>query len=285
MIPIITLGQVSNWRQGSNSQSQNSSSNSNSTSTNRVTNNTIQASPWRNDPPKKETNTYVYTGPRRPVMTYYPQNYFGASRWFGWGAPMYFDYWTPSFYYNSWGYREPARIYYRGDNQDTIKGRKVHFAFGFQTTAFKDQIGGWFTIGDRVYFIGEFNSTVNRDDSYFASNKTIWNYYNDVMIVNGTPRTISQLFPLQSDVVKNNSFYVGLGKKIKRTGFHMMAGLNHDNVKYRYKDDVGYITFPKTDNKKFTFKFGAIRDIGIFTLKLDVDPLTKRVTAGTGLNF
>lgn len=65
----------------------------------------------------------------------------------------------------------------------------------------------------------------------------------------------------------------------------MMAGLDHTNLKYRYKDDVGYITFPKSDKKRFTFKFGAIRDIGIFTVKLDVDPLTKRVTAGTGLNF
>ena len=42
---------------------------------------------------------------------------------------------------------------------------------------------------------------------------------------------------------------------------------------------------PKSEKKMFTMKFGAIRDIGIFTVKLDVDPVTKRVTAGTGLNF
>ena len=281
LIPTLSIGQVSNWRQGSSNTSSSSQSN---TPSSRTTDPSPQVSNWRQDPPKREPPTY-YTPPRRPLMPSYPSTYFGSNRWFGWGAPMYFDYWTPSFYYNNWGYREPSRIYYRGERQDTVKGRKVHFSFGFQTTVFKDQVGGWLTIGDRVYFIGEFNLTVNTDDSYFASNKTIWNYYNDVMVINGVPRTISQLFPLQSDVVKNNSFYVGLGKKMKRTGIHMMVGLDHNNLKYRYKDDVGYITFPKSDKKMFTVKMGVIRDIGIFTVKLDVDPITRRVTAGTGLNF
>jgi hypothetical protein len=219
------------------------------------------------------------------VYSYHSPFYFGPNRWLGWGAPLYYDYWTPSFYYNNWGYREPARIYYRGERQDTVKGKKVHFSFGFQTTVFKDQIGGWFTIGDRVYFIGEFNFSINRDDSYYAYNKTIWNYYNDQMVLNGISYTINQLFPLQNDVERNNSFYLGLGRKIKRTGFHLMAGLDNTNLRYRYKDDIGYITFPKSEKNMFTIKFGAVRDIGIFTVKLDVDPVTKRVTAGTGLNF
>jgi hypothetical protein len=287
LVPSLSIGQVSNWRQGSN----NSSSQSNSTpppsstnNTNRSVDRSPQISNWRQDPPSRQTQNY-YTPPRRPLSPFYSPNYFGPNRWFGWGAPMYFDYWTPSFYYNNWGYREPARIYYREGRQDTVRGRKVHFSFGFQTTAFKDQVGGWFTIGDRTYFIGEFNVTINRDDSYFVSNKTIWNYYNDVMIVNGTRFTINQLFPLQKDVERNNSYYVGLGRKIKRTGFHFMVGLDNTNLRYRYKDDIGFITFPKSDKKMFTVKVGALRDIGIFTVKLDVDPVTRRVTAGTGLNF
>jgi hypothetical protein len=282
MIPMLSLGQVSNWRQGSsNTPTQSTPPSSNTT---RTTEKTPQVSEWRQDPPRRETPTY-YTPPRRPLSPYYSPSYFGSNRWFGWGAPMYFDYWTPSFYYNNWGYREPARIYYREGRQDTVKGRKIHFSFGFQTTAFKDQIGGFFTIGGRTYFIAEFNSSVNLDDSYYASNKSIWNYYNDRMTVNGISYTISQLFPLQKDIERNNSFYVGLGKKLKRTGFHMMAGLDNTNLRYRYKDDVGFITFPKSDRKMFTFKVGALRDFGIFTLKLDVDPVTKRFTAGSGLNF
>ena len=276
LLPLISFSQVSNWRStGPSSTTTNSA--------NRSSDLTPNISSWRQDPPKSQSQTY--NPPRRPVYSYHSPFYFGSNRWFGWGAPLYYDYWTPSFYYNNWGYREPARIYYREGRQDTVKGKKVHFSFGFQTTAFKDQIGGWFTIGDRVYFIGEFNFSINRDDSYYASNKTIWNYYNDRMVVNGVSYTINKLFPLQKDVERNNSFYLGLGKKIKRTGFHLMVGIDNTNLRYRYKDDIGYITFPKSEKKMFTMKFGVIRDIGIFTIKLDVDPVTKRVTAGTGLNF
>jgi hypothetical protein len=282
-LPLISLAQVSDWRKPSSSSSS-SSSNTTTNSSSRSTDNTPKISTWRQDPPSRQTPNY-YVPPRRPLNTYYPPSYFGSNRWFGWGAPLYYDYYIPHFYYNNWGYREPSRIYYRQDRQDTIRGRKIHFSFGFQTTVFKDQIGGWITIGDRVYFIGEFNSSINRDDSYFASNKTIWNYYNDVMVINGTSFTISQLFPLQKDIERNTSFYMGLGKKIKRTGIHFMVGLDNTNLRYRYKDDIGYISFPKSEERIVTVKVGAVRDIGIFTLKLDVDPVTKRVTAGTGLNF
>lgn len=279
ILPLISFSQVSNWRSGSSTKP----SSNVSSSTSRSSNLTPNTSSWRQDPPNRQPQTY--TTPKRPLNSYYSPFYFGPNRWFGWGAPLYYDYWTPSFYYNNWGYREPARIYYRGERQDTVKGKKVHFSFGFQTTVFKNQIGGWFTIGDRVYLIGEFNLSINRDDSYYAFNKTIWNYYNDQMFVNGVTYTINQLFPLQKDVERNNSFYLGLGRKIKRTGFHLMAGLDNTNLRYRYKDDIGYITFPKSEKNMFTIKLGAVRDIGIFTVKLDVDPVTKRVTAGTGLNF
>lgn len=284
LIPTLSTGQVSDWRKKSNTSSSQNTIPPPSNDTRRTTDETPKISSWRKDPPKSETPNY-YNPPRRPLSTFYSPNYFGPNRWYGWGAPTFFDYWTPSFYYNSWGYREPARIYYREGRRDTVRGRKVHFSFGFQTTAFKDQAGGWFTIGDRVYFIGEFNAPINIEDQYFASNKTIWNYYNDIMIVNGSPFTINQLFPLQKDLEINNSYYVGLGKKIKRTGFHFLVGLDNTKKRYRYKDDVGYITFPKSNKKMFTIKAGALMDIGIFTIKLDADPLTQRVTVGTGLNF
>ena len=100
LVPSLSIGQVSNWRQGSN----NSSSQSNSTpppsstnNTNRSVDRSPQISNWRQDPPSRQTQNY-YTPPRRPLSPFYSPNYFGPNRWFGWGAPMYFDYWTPSFY-------------------------------------------------------------------------------------------------------------------------------------------------------------------------------------------
>jgi hypothetical protein len=280
----MTLAQVSDWRKPSTSSSSSSSGSSNTSTPNRTTDPTPSISSWRNEPQRQTTP--VYTPPKRPVYQpfYYGPNY---GRWYNWGAPyMGFDYWTPGFYYNNWGYREPARIYYYNDGRrDTIRGRKTHFSLGLQTPVFKNEFGGWLSVGDRTYFIIEFLGSTDKDYSDYFPNKTIWNYYNDRMVVNGQSYTINQLFPLQKDFERNNIIYAGLGKKVKRIGVHLMFGINNQTLRYRYKDDIGYISFPKSNKKLLTGKFGIMKDWGPFTGKLDIDPITGRVIVGAGLNF
>lgn len=106
LIPTLSTGQVSDWRKKSNTSSSQNTIPPPSNDTRRTTDETPKISSWRKDPPKSETPNY-YNPPRRPLSTFYSPNYFGPNRWYGWGAPTFFDYWTPSFYYNSWGYREP----------------------------------------------------------------------------------------------------------------------------------------------------------------------------------
>lgn len=283
LLPLIGIAQVSDWRKPSTSSSSSSSSQSNSV-TNRSNDSSPNLSIWRKEPPK-QTQNYTYTPPRRPLNTYYSPNYFGPNRWFGWGAPLYYDYYTPYFYYNNWGYREPARIYYREGRQDTVRGKKVHFSFGLNYSVLQNEFGGWTTIGDRTFLILDFMTTVDKDESFYVSNKTIWNYYNDVMTVNGVNYRIFELFPLEKNYQRNNLFYVGLGKKIKRLGGSLSLGVNRETQRYRYKDDVGFISFPKSNKLLLTCKMGVIHDVGPLSLKIDVDPVVGRVFIGTGLNF
>jgi hypothetical protein len=92
-------------------------------------------------------------------------------------------------------------------------------------------------------------------------------------------------FPMVSDLVKQSNFYVGIGKRIKRTGIHMMIGSVTEDVKWRGKDDIGYITFPKYKDRFTTVKVGALHDYKNFTIKFDYDPVINNSTFGLGMNF
>ncbi len=125
---------------------------------------------------------------------------------------------------------------YDNGKKDTIRGKKPVISFGIQKTTDK-QVGGFFTIGNKGYLITEYNSSVERDNSTFFP-------YGNITQVD---------FPLVSDLVQRNSFYIGAGKRIKRTGIHFMIGTVSEDVKWRGKDDLGYITFPKyLDNTSVT---------------------------------
>jgi hypothetical protein len=197
-------------------------------------------------------------------------NGWGWNRWDMWGAPNFgWNYWQPNWYLNDWGYRQPSRIYvYENGKRDTIRGKKPIITFGIQTSTDR-QIGGFFTIGNKGYFITEFNSSFERDNS------TFFPYGN-----------ISQVdFPMVNDLVKKNSFYIGAGKRIKRTGVHLMIGTISEDVKWRGKDDIGYITFPKYKDRFTTVKVGAIHDYKNFTLKVDYDPIINAFYFGLGVNL
>jgi hypothetical protein len=92
-------------------------------------------------------------------------------------------------------------------------------------------------------------------------------------------------FPLVNDLVKLKTYYVGVGKRFKRTGIHMMVGGKNEIVRYRGKDDVGYITFPKYDDNSMTIKFGVLQDFKTVSLKMDYNPIINNFYFGLGLNF
>jgi hypothetical protein len=227
---------------------------------------------WRNQPPSNGYDRPIRTRPGSNIIVRDPwlMNNFGWgwNRWDMWGAPAFgWNFWNPGFYLNDWGYRQPARVYvYNNGKRDTIKGKKPVISFGIQKTT-DNQVGGFFTMGNKGYFITEYNFTHDRSTFYRYG------------------RLGSIDFPLVDDLVKLNSFYVGFGKRIKRTGVHFMVGSVNEIVRYRGKDDDGYITFPKYSNRFTTIKIGTLHDYKNFTLKVDYDPLIRNGTFGLGINF
>jgi hypothetical protein len=270
LVPSLVLGQVSSWRSNPPQQQQ---------STPQRSTPSVQPSvPQRNDvsrwrsEPSRGYDRPIRTRPGSNIIVRDPwlMNNWGWNRWDMWGAPSFgWNFWQPSWYWNDWGYRQPARIYvYENGKKDTIRGKKPIISFGIQKTADK-QVGGFFTIGNKGYFITEYNASVERDNSTFFP-------YGNITQID---------FPLVDDLVERQSFYIGAGKRIKRTGVHLMIGTVSENVKWRGKDNIGYITFPKYLDRFTTVKVGALHDYKNFTLKFDYDPVVRNGTLGLGLNF
>jgi hypothetical protein len=263
---IMLNAQVSNWR-------------SNPSTPQRSTPSVQQSIPqrndvssWRNESPR-EFNRPQRTRPGSNIIVrdpFFNDWGWGWNRWNMWGAPGFgWNFWQPSFYWNDWGYRQPARIYvYDNGKRDTIRGKKPVISFGIQKTT-DNQVGGFFTIGNKGYLIMEYNSSVERDNSTFFP-------YGNITQID---------FPLVNDLIQRNSFYIGAGKRIKRTGVHFMIGSVSEDVKWRGRDDLGYITFPKYLDRFTTMKVGALHDFKNLTIKFDYDPIIDNKTFGLGVNF
>lgn len=264
LLPSVVFSQTSSWR--TNPPQKSSTETSKPSATTTTTNN---VSSWRNSTPQEfnRPNTRV----NQPVIIHEPWfGGFGWNRWNMWGAPTFgWNSYSPMWYFNDWGYRQPARIYYYNDGRrDTVKGKKPVISFGLHHTT-DNQMGAFFTIGNKGYFVFDFNTTYHRDRSTFFP-------YGTINLID---------FPLISDLVKQNSLYLGLGKRIGRYGIHGMIGSARERILYRGKDDIGEITFPKSKDNFVTFKFGAIRDFKNISLKVDYDPVIKYGQLGLGVNF
>lgn len=266
ILPTLVFSQVSNWRTNPPQQ--------------RIETPRIQpsipqrndVSRWRNESPR-EFNRPQRTRPGSNIIVrdpFFNDWGWGWNRWNMWGAPGFgWNFWQPSWYFNDWGYRQPARVYvYDNGKRDTIRGKKPVISFGIQKTT-DNQVGGFFTIGNKGYLIMEYNSSVERDNSTFFP-------YGNITQID---------FPLVSDLVQRNSFYIGAGKRIKRTGVHFMIGSVSEDVKWRGRDDFGYITFPKYLDRFTTMKVGALHDFKNLTIKFDYDPIINNKTFGLGVNF
>lgn len=265
-VPTLVFSQVSNWRSNPPQQQRSTPSVQQSIPQRN------DVSSWRNESPR-EYNRPTRTRPGSNIIVrdpFFNDWGWGWNRWNMWGAPGFgWNYWQPSFYWNDWGYRQPARIYvYDNDKRDTIRGKKPVISFGIQKTT-DSQIGGFFTIGNKGYLIMEYNSSIERDNSTFFP-------FGNITQVD---------FPMVDDLVQRNSFYIGAGKRIKRTGVHFMIGSVSEDVKWRGKDDLGYITFPKYLDRFTTMKVGALHDFKNLTIKFDYDPIINTGTFGLGVNF
>jgi hypothetical protein len=270
--PLLTFGQVSSWRNAPTPTPSVSQSQKFTPSIQPSTTQKNDVSSWRSQPPSRGDDRPIRTRPGSNIIVRDPwfDGGFGWNRWDMWGAPAFgWNFWQPSWYWNDWGYRQPARVYvYENGKRDTVRGKKPVISFGIQRTTDK-QVGGFFTIGNKGYFITEYNSSFERDNSTFFP-------YGDITQVD---------FPLVNDLVQRNSFYIGAGKRIKRTGIHFMVGTVSEDVKWRGRDDVGYITFPKYLDRFTTMKIGALHDYKNFTIKFDYDPIIESGTFGLGVNF
>jgi len=268
LLPLVALSQVSSWR-------------SNPPQPQRSTPSIQQSIPqrndissWRNESPRE----FNRPKPTRPgsniIINNNPWGWnnwgWGWNRWDLWGAPAFgWNFYSPAWYWNDWGYRQPARVYvYDNGKRDTVRGKKPIYNVGLHMTN-NQQLGGYFAVGNKTYFIMDFVSTYEPDRSTFFPYGTI-----------------TQVdFPLIKDLVKERTIYVGAGRRFKRTGFHAMLGFGSENVYWRGKDRIGEITFPKYDAKFTTIKIGALRDFKNFTLKFDTDPIRGYSQLGLGINF
>ena len=264
LIPTLAFSQVSSWRTNPPSRVQTSPS---------IQGQRSDVSMWRNESPRDFNRPKTKPG-SNIIINNNPWGWnnwgWGWNRWDLWGAPMFgFNYWNPYSYWNDWGYRQPARIYvYENGKKDTIFGKKPIINFTLNKTS-NNQIGASFAVGNKGYFIMDFVSTYEIDRSTFFPYGTIGRVD----------------FPLISDLKKERTFYFGGGIRYKRTGFHTMLGFGREVVRWRGKDAIGEITFPKYNANFVTAKVGLMHDIKNFTIKIDADPVRDYVQFGVGLNF
>ncbi len=222
---------------------------------------------------------YVSIDNNRPGRYYVPYSYWGTGwGWNNWGAPMFgWDYWTPMYYWNDWGYRQPARIYvYDNGKRDTIRGKKPIISLGVQSSA--REVGGFFSIGNKTYFIFEHQRSNQRDKSF---------YYSDITMANAIDWKDRRL----ADIEKTNTTYLGVGKRYKRSGIHASVGINNERVNYQYFDELfvlsnnGNYSFPNYNQTYWSLKLGALHDAKIVTFKGDYDLTNREVIIGLGVNF
>ena len=260
VIPMISFSQVSSWRQTGGSVSSQTTQSSNVQQSIPQQNN---VSNWRTNPPQTSRPTYN-------VITR-PNNWgWGGNNWgwqwnnWGWYQPM------PYIWYDDFGWRQRSVIHiYESGKRDTIRKERVYTSFGFGHTTNK-QAAYWGTIGGkRGYFIMDYVMTYAIDQNQYYP-------YGQINNVD---------FPLsKEDWKKESTFYVGAGKRIGKIGIHGMIGFGNEVIRWQGKDDLGGISFPKSNSSFTTFKIGLIRDFKFVTLKVDTDPIRGYSQISIGLN-
>ena len=259
LIPTIMLGQVSSWRNNPPQQ--------------KVETPRIQPStPQRNDVSRWRTQTEpIRPGqpvPQQPLVrrwrgtTVNPYGYYWGN--WGWYQPF------PYIWYDDFGWRQRSVIHvYENGKRDTIRKESPYTSFGIGYTNNK-QVSFWGAVGGtKSYFILDYTMSYDIDQNQFYPHGRI----NEVD------------FPLsKNDFIKQGTLYLGGGKRFGKLGVHGMIGFGNENIRYQGRDDLGGISFPKSNSNFTTFKFGIIRDFKFFTLKLDRDPIRNFNQISIGLH-
>ena len=208
---------------------------------------------------------------------YDPYWNWGWNRWYGWGAPYSYHYWYPDFYFDTWGYRQPMRVYVQESGKiDTIRGIKQNYTIGIQAN--QSELGGFFVVGRKTFFIAEYQHRYQKDRSVFYSELT-----RDVVIPWADRR--------DDDIKKGGTLFLGLGQKFGRTGIFGALGIVNERNRYQYYDEMfilsnnGYYSFPNYKDTYLAMKLGILQDIKSATIKADYEPTRNLVTVGLGVNF
>jgi len=259
---IMLNAQVSNWRTTSPQQTQTSQSAPGAQQS--VSQQQNNVSSWRTQTAPIRPGDMV---PQQPLVRRYRstiQNPYGLyyNNW-GWYQPY------PYIWVDDYGWRQRSEIrIYESGRRDTISKTR-YFTAGLGHTNNK-QASFWGAIGgNKGYFIVDYVMTYDIDrNQYFP--------YGQINNVD---------FPLsKNDWKKESTFYVGGGKRIGKIGIHGMIGFGSEVIRYQGKDDLGGISFPKSNSPFTTFKIGIIRDFKFLTLKVDTDPIRKYSQISIGLN-
>jgi hypothetical protein len=255
LIPTLSFSQVSGWRSGNyHSQPQQSVPRVQQPNVSGWRTQTEPIRPGQPIPEKPLVRTY------RPTIINPYGLYYGT---WGWYQPY------PYLWYDNygWRHRSEVRIYENG-RRDTIE-KIQYFTAGIGHTNNK-QASFWGAIGgSKGYFILDYTMSYDIDH----------NQYFPYGLINNVD------FPLsKNDFIKQNTLYLGGGKRFGKLGVHGMIGFGHEEIRYQGKDDLGGISFPKSNAYFTTFKFGIIRDFKFFTLKLDRDPIRNFNQISIGLN-
>ena len=263
VIPMISFSQVSSWRQtGGSVSSQTTQSSNVQQSVSQQQNNVSQ---WRTQTAPIRPGDNFQGQPLVRRYRYTDMNPYGLQYgvW-GWYQPF------PYMWYDDYGWRQRSEVrIYESGRRDTIRKERAYASFGFGHTSNK-QAAYWGTIGGkRGYFIMDYVMT-------YAIDKNQYYPYGQINNVD---------FPLsKEDWKKESTFYVGAGKRIGKIGIHGMIGFGNEVIRWQGKDDLGGISFPKSNMNFTTFKIGLIRDFKFVTLKLDTDPIRGYSQISIGLN-
>lgn len=258
-IPTLMFGQVSSWRSNPPQQ--------------RTQAPRVQPSvPQRNDVSRWRTQTEpIRPGqpvPNRPLVRRFrgtvgnPYNYFWGT--WGWYQPY------PYIWYDDFGWRQRSEVrIYENGRRDTIRKESYYTSFGIGHTN-NNQASFWGAIGgNKSYFILDYTMSYDIDRNQYYPNGRI----NEVD------------FPLDKiNFIKQGTMYLGAGKRFGKLGVHGMVGFGNEVIRYQGRDDLGGISFPKSNSNFTTLKFGIIRDFKFFTLKLDRDPIRDYNQISIGLN-
>jgi hypothetical protein len=250
-----------------------------------------QVSSWRNNPPRQslpqqrvESSRTIPSTPQRNDVSRWRSNPpqpdpRGRVRIQNWGRPNQFGYYWgewgwyqpfPFIWYDDFGWRQRSVIHvYENGKRDTIRRESIYTTFGAGYTNNK-QVSFWGAAGRKKgYFILDYTMSYDIDQNEYYP-------YGRISDVD---------FPLSdNDFIKQGALYLGGGKRFGKLGVHGMIGFGREIIRYQGRDELGGISFPKSNSNFTTFKFGIIRDFKFFTLKLDRDPIRNYNQISIGLH-